>query len=395
MKYGKGKYSFKEWCMDNKKQYILDMWDYENNDKSPSEVSYRSGYKASFICSDCGNKNVKTIDKVTTRGISCKRCGDGYSYYEKFIYNVLKQLDIDFIFQLSKTTFSWCKEYKYDFYLPEYKVIIEADGEFHYNDNRMNGVKKEHIQMVDKIKDEMAIKNGIYPIRINCNIHDKNKLNYMKSALCKSALNCLFNLENIDWNDCEQKSFKSISKIISDLWNNGSDVKEICKITKLSEPPVRKYLKSMTEIGLCSYDSGEQMRIAQEKFIDVIKRKVICINDGLIFNSITECSNHYGESGIKLNPSTISGVCKGRLNTCKNLTFMYYDDYIKNGHVDKLKKYKIVQLDSDYNLVKIWDRTNYATKIFNSNIPRAIRLNIKCGGFYWMKLTDYESNNKK
>lgn len=34
-------YSFKQWCLDNNRQDLLLRWDYELNEKAPSEVNYK------------------------------------------------------------------------------------------------------------------------------------------------------------------------------------------------------------------------------------------------------------------------------------------------------------------------------------------------------------------
>ena len=43
-------YSFEKWCKDNKRQDLLDRWDYELNDISPSKISYKSNKKYWFKC---------------------------------------------------------------------------------------------------------------------------------------------------------------------------------------------------------------------------------------------------------------------------------------------------------------------------------------------------------
>ncbi len=71
---------------------------------------------------------------IPSNGFSCKRCGDGISYGEKFVYSMLCELNIDFITQLSHITFSWCEKYKYDFYIPSINTIVEVHGRQHYFD---------------------------------------------------------------------------------------------------------------------------------------------------------------------------------------------------------------------------------------------------------------------
>lgn len=44
------KYSFKQWCLDNNRQDILDRWDYEKNDFDPQDIGYASERKIWFKC---------------------------------------------------------------------------------------------------------------------------------------------------------------------------------------------------------------------------------------------------------------------------------------------------------------------------------------------------------
>lgn len=60
-----------------------------------------------------------------------------------------------------------------------------------------------------------------------------------------------------------------------------------------------------------------------------VARKIICINNLTIYNSIAE-------AGLKLkaNPSHISAVCKNKLNTTKGLRFMYLEDYKQQNNIN-------------------------------------------------------------
>ena len=92
------------------------------------------GKKIKPICPSCKNIREKFMtvnDLYMKKSIGCK-CGDNISYPEKFMYNILKQLNIKFETQLSKTKFEWCKNKLYDFYLSEYNCIIETHGRQHY-----------------------------------------------------------------------------------------------------------------------------------------------------------------------------------------------------------------------------------------------------------------------
>ena len=64
--------------------------------------SQNSNYKVDWKCPYCSyiikNKRISTVNKY---GLSCPKCGDGISYPEKIMFNVLEQLNIDFIYQVT------------------------------------------------------------------------------------------------------------------------------------------------------------------------------------------------------------------------------------------------------------------------------------------------------
>ncbi len=77
MKERKVKYSFAEWCKDNHHPDWLDRWDYELNDVSPEEVSYRTSKSYWFLCDRKIHKSEKNyIYNITTGqcSVSCRRC---------------------------------------------------------------------------------------------------------------------------------------------------------------------------------------------------------------------------------------------------------------------------------------------------------------------------------
>lgn len=53
-------------------------------------------------------------------------------------------------------------------------------------------------------------------------------------------------------------------------------------------------------------------------------KKVICLNDGKVFVSATQCANNYG-----IKQPTMSAWLAGKYKCTHQYTFMYYDDYIK------------------------------------------------------------------
>lgn len=157
----------------------------------------QSADKIEVICPLCGNKKKCRIRTVyNDKTIGCI-CNDKQSYPEKFMYSILKQLNIEFETQYSP---KWINGKRYDFYIPKFNAIIEVHGEQHYR-HTGRGRSLQEEQENDKLKEEIALDNGINYIVIDCR---ESTLNWIKDNILKSKLNNLFDLENIDWIKCEK-----------------------------------------------------------------------------------------------------------------------------------------------------------------------------------------------
>ena len=119
------------------------------------------------ICPICGRikdkfMQIKTID--ITNSIGCV-CGDGVSYPNKFMINMLEQLEVDFKQEYSP---KWIGRKAYDFYVSSMNLIIEMDGAWHDKDNTISGQTVEESKSIDGEKDRLAMEHNIEVIRIDC-----------------------------------------------------------------------------------------------------------------------------------------------------------------------------------------------------------------------------------
>ena len=278
-----------------------------------------SNKKVDWKCKDCGNiiRN-KTISDISLKGFICPKCGDGVSYPEKFMFNSLKQLlNKGFQTQLNKSTFKWCKNYKYDFYINEIYGIVETGGLQHYEDIKKGLWQSlEETQENDFDKEWLARKSGIKNyIIIDCR---KSDMEWIKKSIMKSRLPILlgFKEEDIDWLKCHEYACSSLVKVVCDYWNNG--IKNICDIvdiTDLHRDTIRKYLKQGVELGWCDYNAKEESikNIENNKILN--SKKVKCIETGIIFNSITEAIGKI----FDVKAYKISQCCKGERKFCGKL----------------------------------------------------------------------------
>lgn len=263
-------------------------------------------------------------------------CNDNVSYPEKFMSSVLNQLKINYIYQLNNSTFEWCKSYRYDFYF-EYnskKYIIEMDGAFHYMHNYNNNMTVDEAKKIDNIKDKLAEANNCKMIRINCHYPNiRKRHDFIKKNIINSHLSELFNLSNINWNECEKFCTTSLVKSVSDLWNEGLSNIEIEKKTKLGRGTISEYLKIGERIGLNDYKIGARHHISDsdKKYLKVQNKNndILCVHLG-----ITDFSKKSTQLiGYKIGCHQIYDSLKNKSQNRKELKFSYatkeeYDDYI-------------------------------------------------------------------
>ena len=332
-----------------------------------------SNKRVDWKCSNCGNiiKN-KVINKINQKGLSCPKCSDGISYPEKFMFNVLQQLKIEFTYQLSKIHFKWCKNYRYDFYfiLNNKQYIIEMDGSFHKNDNKMNGQTKKESKAIDDYKDKLAREYDVEVIRIDC---QESEINYIKDNIIKSKLNNIFDLSKINWLKCEEFACNSLVKQVCELWNSGiCSANKISKIMKIGRHTILGYLKQGAKLDWCDYDP--------KKVIENKKQKIVCLNDNKIFNSIKESEKFYNIPQLNKH---MKECCNNQCNynhnginpiTGEYLQWQYYDEYLvkpkkllSNEEIDKLKKKqmgankqrKIICMNNNRTFNSITEAENY------------------------------------
>lgn len=108
---------------------LCEEWNYEKNKLGPKNYTAGSGIKVWWICKKCGNE-WKAIIQSRTKGNGCKKCAS--SKGEKIIKEYLKTKQIEYIQQKS---FNECRNklpLPFDFYLPQYNLLIEFQGEQHY-----------------------------------------------------------------------------------------------------------------------------------------------------------------------------------------------------------------------------------------------------------------------
>ena len=113
--------------------------------------------KIRIKCKLCGHIEYVKPDKLLARIYNCKVCSDKISFPNRFMTSLLDELHINYI---SEKVFDWSDNKRYDFYIPDYNMIIEMHGEQHYTKNMFDKTVEER-QEIDNYKRNLAYENGI------------------------------------------------------------------------------------------------------------------------------------------------------------------------------------------------------------------------------------------
>ena len=126
----------------------------------------------------CGNKYFTNVAEFTVdKRMFCQQCNKSQSRYERLVELELKVYDIMFVKQQK---FDGCRSdithylLPFDFYLPNFNICVEVDGEQHFRPTNLRGMSDEKAYETyaktsynDKIKNKYCRNNNIQLIRIN------------------------------------------------------------------------------------------------------------------------------------------------------------------------------------------------------------------------------------
>lgn len=242
------------------------------------EDGYKYGYTSrkelEWVCSDCGHEISKAPGAFSGDYFVCPNCIKSDSYPNRFMFNILTQLNIAFIREYSP---DWIYPKRYDFYIPDKKIIIEMDGGFH----RDKSVKEN-----DLYKDNMANKHGVKVIRINCDYKKTDlRFNKIKDNIIKSNLSKTIDLNEVNWEIANVFAMKNEIVHVCELWDKYHDLDKISKETKLILYTIKKYLNFAADNNMSDYDHEKCMK----------DRRKQCIKDGRFARSVAVICNETGE----------------------------------------------------------------------------------------------------
>lgn len=211
-----------------------------------------SNEKITVCCPDCGKYKMIAPNTLLKQGLGCV-CGDGISYPNKFIYALLDQLKIVYIFEYTP---EWGNKKRYDIYIDSFNCIIENHGLQHYTgwNNNVEDLQKQ--QAIDNEKQRLALNNGIKNyIILNCK---ESSIEWIKNSVMNSILPQLihFTEEDIDWDECDRYATKNLAKEVCEYYNTHLELNpiDVAEHLHLGYSTVMAYLKKGVKYGWCTYD---------------------------------------------------------------------------------------------------------------------------------------------
>jgi hypothetical protein len=233
---------------------------YFENPEDATQITEHSNKSVNLICPNCGTRKIISANMLCKRGFNCNVCDDGISFPNKFGRALLRQLPIEHY--ECEWSPSWLKPYAYDNYFlyNGNQYVLEMDGDLGHGNRQFNSKEKDVDGLLrDKIKDSLASKHNIEVIRIDCK---KSEADYIVDSILRSDLPSIFDLTNVNWNQCEQDAVKNLVKEVCEEYSHDNSIfiSDLAKKYNISRLTVRKYLKKGTKFGWCAYNSEKSIQ---------------------------------------------------------------------------------------------------------------------------------------
>ena len=282
--------------------------------------SYGSADKIHWKCPQCGNINYTCIKNLVKQyrnnsTLPCVFCGDGVSYPEKILHNTMRQISKTYKAQKS---IDWSKGKIYDGYdrIGNKEIFIEIHGEQHKFHAFNHGIRCRSLEEEianDKYKKHLAKINSkkcIYAVIPAWTYRFED----IKNNIIRS-LGHIYNFDIVDWESVKEKAVSSLIVECGDLYNQHMNIDNIAQYLNVDSSTVYRYLHKATEIGICNFTINKKCA----------PKKVMCVNNGKIFNTISDAANW-----ANMSPSNLSQYLSGRRKTAG------FDPVTKNKYMWKV-----------------------------------------------------------
>ena len=298
-----------------------DLVKYFCNKEDAYRYSVSSNVKIKAICPICKTTKEIEISKLSSCGLSCPTCGDGVSFPNKFMRNLLNNCGIDFIAEYCP---DWSNGRKYDFYLIKENIIIEMDGGQHFKDVDHWGGIDDTIKN-DEYKTNMAIEHGIKIIRINCNYTNiRTRFEEIRRSVENSDISNIIDFKNkrIDWAIIEFYSSKSDLVRACEIKNEKPNFssRDISCIIGVHYVTIERWLELGNKFGLCVYNKEAEKIKAKKEISKKSSKPLLFVEKGILYRNSNECGK---DLGIKTKIINLS--CSSKKPT-RGLHFKYLKD---------------------------------------------------------------------
>lgn len=328
-----------------------DLTKYLLNPKDGDNVRPKSNKRIKVKCPHCGHVKEIVVFELYTYGFSCPICSDGISYPNKFIRNMLTQLNVEF---RPEHIFEWSPTKRYDQYIPNYNLIIENHGRQHFEQvNYMMSLEEQKEN--DKEKREKAILNGIENyVELDCAF---SNLEYIKKSVLESSLPQILNFSesDVNWTECEIAANKSNFLEAIKLFDSGIPQEDGAKLLNIGFHTFRDYILKADKLGLLKTDKDKYRKFGQSIYITE--------KDKILKEIMDYKSN---------NPESDYVEIAKALHRSKRRVKIFLQDAYENGEIDydfiaerKRNVYnnnpsvknrrKVYAYDLDYNLIGVYD----------------------------------------
>lgn len=281
------------------------------NPENYKKVKKHSKTKVKCMCPNCGFQKYTAASYITNKGFNCPKCTNNISYPEKVMMLILDYNEIEY--EREKIFFN-AKKFRFDFYIPSLNVVIETNGDQHYND--IKGAWESDTFKNDKLKKEYCKNNEILFLEIDCR---KSDLAFILESIDRSEIKNIIKIPNYNYmieNIFEYSVYKNARDIVKDYLNgmNYFEIEDKYDISYFNVPDLMK-----------------RMGVYKKRGKNNRKKSIICLNNNKYFDTCLDASKYAGVS----TQNNLIKVCKGTRKhagkhpeTGEPLKWMYYEDYV-------------------------------------------------------------------
>lgn len=245
-------------------------------DNDADKYSYGSAHKVHWKCPFCKKINFTAIKNLTSKKpTGCQFCGDGVSYPEKILYNVLSFVSDTFE---KHKSFEWSEGRAYDAF--DVDIFTEIHGSQHYikSFERCGGRTLEEEIENDKYKHKLAINNHKNLVDYVVIKAYPETFDNIKQAILNSRLTKYYDFSKVDWDYVRKQAESSLVVEVGKRYNIDSSIQNLSEHFQIDKSTVYSYLRKATKLEICNYTPRHN------------GNRVRCRNTNEIFESMTQAA---------------------------------------------------------------------------------------------------------